>query len=151
VGVCFVNGVAHYIPSWSLAQTLLGSRSFVHHRKKNIIPEPSKMFFSQGTSRNPTAKAAIISHQKRKSLFKLWNKHQDLMIHTRRHHHQAMERNTNKVAYNLSLENQVLVQKKPTKESGDKSFEHKRSDGGEGSGAVRGGNPSLVTAITSLL
>jgi hypothetical protein len=33
-----------------------------------------------------------------------------------------MERNTNKISYNLSLENQVLVQKKPTQESGDKSL-----------------------------
>jgi hypothetical protein len=47
---------------------------------------------------------------------------QVLKNHTRRHHHQAMERNTNKIAYNLSLENQVLVQKKPTQESGDKSL-----------------------------
>ncbi|CAK9249628.1 unnamed protein product [Sphagnum jensenii] len=109
------------------------------------------MFFSQGTSRNPTAKSCYNFPPKKKESIKLWNKHQDLMIHTRRHHHQAMERNTNQIAYNLSLESHVLVQKKPTQESGDKSFEHKRSDGGEGSGAVRGGNPSLVTAITSLL
>jgi len=45
---------------------------------------------------------------------------QVLMIHTRRHHHQAMKKNTNKIAY--KLENQVLVQKKPTQESGDKSL-----------------------------
>lgn len=68
-GVCFVNGVAHYIPSWSLAQTLLGSRSFVHHRKKNIIPEPSKMFFSQGTSRNPTAKSCYNFPPKKKRVY----------------------------------------------------------------------------------
>jgi hypothetical protein len=40
---------------------------------------------------------------------------QVLMIHTRRHNHQDMERNTNKIAYNLSLENQVLVRKTPHK------------------------------------
>jgi hypothetical protein len=49
-----------------------------------------------------------------------------------------MERNTNKIAYNLGLENQALVQKNPTQESGVKSL-NTRSDGGEGSGRLEEG------------